>query len=34
MKCIEEYLGSEHDGIKNPFYGIVYFEPYTCFYSK
>lgn len=34
MKCIEEYLGSKHDGIKNPFYGIVYFEPYTCFYSK
>ena len=34
MKCIEEYMGSEIDGIKNPFYGIVYFKPYTCFYSK
>ena len=34
MKCIEEWMGSEHDGIKNPFYGIVYFKPYTCFYSK
>lgn len=21
-------------GIKNPFYGIVSFEPYTCFYAK
>ena len=34
MKCIEETMSSEKDGIKNPFYGIVYFEPYTCFYSK
>ena len=34
MKCIKEYFGSEHDEIKNPFYGIVYFEPFTCFYSK
>lgn len=34
MKCIKEYMGSEHDGIKEPFYGIVYFKPYTCFYSK
>lgn len=34
MKCIREHLGSENDGIKNPFYGIVYFKPYTCFYSK
>lgn len=34
MKCIDESLASENDGIKNPFYGIVYFKPYTCFYSK
>lgn len=34
MKCIDECLSSEKDGIKNPFYGIVYFQPYTCFYSK
>ena len=33
MKCIEDW-GEEHDGIKNPFYGIVYFVPYTCFYAK
>ena len=34
MKCIEENMSNEHDGIKNPFHGIVYFKPYTCFYSK
>lgn len=34
MKCIEESMSSEKDGIKKPFYGIVYFKPYTCFYSK
>ena len=34
MRVIKEYMGSEYDGIKNPFYGIVYFEPYTCFYSR
>ena len=34
MKNIEECLKSEKDGIKSPFYGIVYFEPFTCFYSK
>ena len=34
MKCIEESMSSEKNGIKKPFYGIVYFEPYTCFYSK
>lgn len=34
MKCIDESLASESDGIKSPFYGIVYFKPYTCFYSK
>ena len=34
MKVIPEYMGSEKDGIINPFYGIVYFKPYTCFYSK
>ena len=34
MKCIETSMSSEKNGIKNPFYGIVYFKPYTCFYSK
>lgn len=34
MKCIEETMSSEKDGIKNPFYGILYFKPYTCFYAK
>ena len=34
MQCIDECMSTEKDGIKNPFYGIVYFKPYTCFYSK
>lgn len=34
MKIIEENMGDEYHGIKNPFYGIVEFSPYTCFYSK
>ena len=34
MRAIPEWLGGEHNGIKNPFYGIVEFSPYTCFYSK
>lgn len=33
MKVIENSF-SDRDGIKNPFYGIVSFEPYTCFYAK
>jgi hypothetical protein len=34
MKCINESLHSENDGIKGPFYGIVYFKPFSCYYSK
>lgn len=34
MKIIPESLSCEENGIKNPFYGIVEFQPYTCFYSK
>lgn len=34
VKAIPESLGAEYDGIINPFYGIVEFKPYTCFYSK
>lgn len=34
MKVIPESMASESNGIKNPFYGIVEFSPYTCFYSK
>lgn len=34
MKAIPRSLGDENNGIKNPFYGIVEFRTYTCFYSK
>lgn len=34
MKAIPESMGEEYNGIKNPWYGIVEFSPYTCFYSK
>lgn len=34
METIPETLDSEYDGIKKPFYCIVVFKPYTCFYSK
>lgn len=35
MKCInKKSMTNEEDGIKSPFYCIVYFKPYTCFYSK
>lgn len=34
MKVIENSFASEKNGIKSPFYGIVSFEPYTCFYAK
>ena len=34
IKAIPESMASESNGIKNPFYGIVEFSPYTCFYSK
>lgn len=31
---IENSFADEKDGIKNPWYGIVKFSPYTCFYHK
>ena len=34
MKVIEESLSDDDNGIKSPFYGIVEFSPFTCFYSK
>ena len=34
MKCIKGGLSDEYEGIKSPFYGIVYFKPYTCFYAN
>ena len=34
MKAIPESMADESNGIKNPFYGIVEFRPYACFYSK
>lgn len=34
MKAIETSFSDEQNGIKKPFYGIVKFEPFTCFYHK
>lgn len=34
MKIIETSFDNEKDGIKNPFCGIVKFEPFACFYAK
>ena len=34
MKAIPESMDNEYNGIKNPWYGIIEFSPYTCFYSK
>ena len=34
MSAISRSFSNENDGIKRPFYGIVEFRPYTCFYSK
>lgn len=34
MKAIPETFSDTLDGIKNPFYGIVSFKAFTCFYSK
>lgn len=34
MKNIDDSFLDEKDNIKNPFYGIVSFEPFTCFYAK
>lgn len=34
MKAIPETFADEENGIKNPFFGIVSFEPFTVFYSK
>lgn len=34
MKAIPESMGDEYNGIKNPYYAIVEFKPYTCFYSE
>lgn len=34
MKVIDNSFSDSVDGIKNTFYGIVSFEPHTCFYAK
>ena len=34
MKNVGEVFGDEYKGIRNPLYAVVYFEPFTCFYSK
>jgi hypothetical protein len=34
MSAIPETFSDFENGIKNPFYGIVSFKAFTCFYSK
>lgn len=34
MKVIGNEMDAEKRGIKNPFYGIVEFEPYSCYFAK
>lgn len=34
MKAIPQLFSDEYKGIKSPFYGIVYIEPYMNFYAK
>ena len=34
MKYLEDSFSDEKNGVKSPFYGIVEFRPYTCFYAK
>ena len=34
MRAISHSYYNEKDGIKRPFYGIVEFSPYACYYSK
>ena len=34
MNNIDEDFNSDESGIKEPFYGIVQFKPYTCFFAK
>jgi len=34
MAAIERSFADEKDGIKDPYYGIIKFEPFTCFYAK
>lgn len=34
MENIEQSFSHEENGIINPFFGIVSFKPFTCFYAK
>lgn len=34
MEAIPESISDISDGVKSPFYGIVSFKAFTCFYSK
>ena len=34
MEAISETFSNFRNGITNPFYGIVSFKPFTCYYSK
>lgn len=34
MRAIPETFSDYENGIQNPFYGIVSFKAFTCFYSK
>ena len=34
MEAIPQLFSDEHDGIRNPFYGIVSIKPFMNFYAK
>lgn len=34
MEGINDCMDSENNGITNPYYGLVSFAPYTCFYAQ
>jgi hypothetical protein len=34
IKSVDETFADMQNYIKNPFYGIISIEPFTCFYSK
>ena len=34
MEAIKNCMDSEYNGINNPYYGIVSFAPFTCFYAQ
>lgn len=34
IKAVDRHIGMGSDGVKEPAYGIISIEPFTCFYSK